>query len=131
MSHCKCTFNVPLCYNPEKPGATPKAVEAEYFDAIENAMDRVFGGYTDEGVKPGSWHGHREKSQWYAVYALPQDLQRVRDFVNEIGVKLAQAQMALEIGPATTELLDVDPEKLKTDPEQSGGQQSIDWPEAK
>lgn len=101
MKLCICSFNVPVAYNDGRP------VEAEVFDAIERALECQFDGYTDEGYKTGSWHGMKEVSAWYRVYVPPERIEVLRKIINAIGVKLEQKQMALEIGGACAELIDV------------------------
>jgi len=110
MKRCICSFNVPVAYNDDSPEA-PHPVEPELFDAIERALDRQFGGYTDLGRRPGSWQGQKEVSAWYCVYVEPERIQVLRQIITEIGVKLGQKQMALEISAATSELIDIEPEE--------------------
>ena len=112
MSHCKCSFNVPIAYNDGRP------VEPEVIGDLEAELDAVFFGFTIEGERTGVWRGQREVSAWYTVYVLPQEIDTLRQIVRKLGSRLGQAQMAFEVGTPTAELLDIDdvrPPVIETD----------------
>ena len=102
MLMCRCTFLVPLSYNDGRP------VEAEFFIEMKRALDRQFGGYTILGKREGSWNGQVEQLLEIGVFVSPERVRELRDVVKEIGVRLGQKQMTLDVPPPTTELIDVD-----------------------
>ena len=102
MKLCRCTFLVPLCYN------DGREVEPEFFIEMKTALDRQFGGFTVLGQREGSWHGQVEQILGIEVYVPVERIKELRTVVRAIGHRLGQKQMALDIPPPSTELIDID-----------------------
>lgn len=113
---CPCTVVIPLDYNPDRPGESPRPVEHEVKAEILSWFNRQFGGYRIAGmagvgdVPPGCWEGQFDRSMTVVV-ALPE--RRTAQFVEvvrAIGARLGQRAMYYEIGPPTARIMLIEEE---------------------
>jgi hypothetical protein len=109
-----CRFKLPLAYNDGKP------VDEARREVILDRIFVVFGGWTDEGVERGAYR-RSDTGQKQVEHTLkirvdvngPQEVERLREMVSEIGGELDQETMHFEV--STGSHVELVPSKKKGD----------------